>query len=41
MVFGTGIVRHGPSTNQMVRHFKLKKLENYMRYQVDFLHIVR
>ena len=25
------------SANQIVRCFKLKKLENYMRYQVDFL----
>ena len=28
---------HRLSTNQIVRCFKLKKLENCMRYQVDFL----
>ena len=33
----TGIVRHRFSANQIVRCFKLKKLENYISYQVDFL----
>ena len=33
----TGIVRHRFSANQIVICFKLKKLENYMRYQVGFL----
>ena len=32
-----GIVRLRLSANQIVRCFKLKKLENYMRYQVGFL----
>ena len=31
------IVWHRLSANQIVRCFKLKKLKNYMRYQVDFL----
>ena len=35
--FWTGIVRHRLSANQLVRCFKLKKHEGYMRYQVDFL----
>ena len=37
MLFWAGIVWHRLSANQIVRCFKLKKLENYMRYQVDFL----
>ena len=37
LLFWAGIVRHRVSANQIVRCFKLKKLENYMRYQVDFL----
>ena len=36
LLFWTGIVWHRLSANQIVRCFKLKKL-NYMRYQVDFL----
>ena len=31
-VIWAGIVRHRLSANQIVRWFKLKKLENYMRY---------
>ena len=37
MLFWVGTVRRRLSTNQIVRCFKLKKLENSMRYQVDFL----
>ena len=37
LLFWAGIVRHRISTNQIVTCCKLKKLENYMRYQVDFL----
>ena len=37
MLFWVGTVRHRLSTNQIVRCFKLKKLENSMRDQVDFL----
>ena len=33
----TGIFRHMISANQIGRCFKLKRLENYMRYQVNFL----
>ena len=36
-LFWVGIVWHRLSANQVVRYFKLKKLKNYMRYQVDFL----
>ena len=36
MPFWAGIVRHSLSANQIVRCFKLKKLENYMRYQIHF-----
>ena len=36
-LFWACIVWHRLWTNQIVRCFKLKKLENYMRYQVDFL----
>ena len=39
--FWAGNVRHGLSANQITRHFKLKKLENYMRFHVDFLDVVR
>ena len=37
LLFWAGIVRHRLSADQIVRCFKLRKLENYMRYQVDFL----
>ena len=37
MLFWAGLVRHGLSSNQIVRCFKLKKLENCVTYQVDFL----
>ena len=37
LLFWAGIVRHRLSANQIVRCFKLRKLKNYMRYQVDFL----
>ena len=37
MLFWVGIVRHRLSANQIVRCFKLKKHENCMRWQVDFL----
>ena len=37
LLFWAGIVWHRLSANQIVRCFKLKKLKNYMRYQVDFL----
>ena len=37
MLFWVGIVRHRLSANQIVRCFKPKKLEKYMRYQVEFL----
>ena len=37
MLSWVGIVRHGLSANQIVRCFKLKKHENYIRCQVDFL----
>ena len=36
MVFWAGIVRYNLSTNQIVRCFKLKKLEKDMKYQVGF-----
>ena len=41
MQFWAGNVRHGLSAIQIARYFKPKKLENYMRFQVDFLHAVR
>ena len=41
MQFWAGDVRHGFSANQIARYFKLKKLESYMRFHIDFLHIVR
>ena len=42
MPFWVGIITQGLSTNQIVRCLKLKKLEKYiLRYQVDFLHVVR
>ena len=37
VLFQAGIVRHRLSARQIVRSFKLKKLENYMRYQIEFL----
>ena len=37
LLFWTGIVWHRLSANQIVRCFKLRKLKNYMGYQVDFL----
>ena len=37
LLFWASIVRQRLSANQIVRCFKLKKLENYLRYQVDFL----
>ena len=37
LLFWACIVWHRLSANQIVRCFKLKKLKNYMRYQVDFL----
>ena len=37
VLFQAGIVRHRLSARQIVRSFKLKKLENYMRYQIKFL----
>ena len=37
LLFWACIVWHRLSVNQIVRCFKLKKLKNYMRYQVDFL----
>ena len=37
MLFWACIVWHRLSVNQIVRCFKLKKLKNYMNYQVDFL----
>ena len=36
LLFWAGIVWHRLSANHFVRYFKLKKLKNYMRYQVDF-----
>ena len=37
LLFWAGIIRNSRSANQIVRCFKLKELESYMRYQVDFL----
>ena len=37
LLFSANIVWHRLSANQIVRCFKLMELENYMRYQVDFL----
>ena len=37
LLLWAGIVRHRLSANQIFRCAKLKKLENCMRYQVDFL----
>ena len=37
LLFWAGIVWHRLSVNQIVRYFKLKKIKNYMRCQVDFL----
>ena len=36
LLFWAGTVWHRLSANQIVRCFKLKKLKNYIRYQVDF-----
>ena len=41
MRFWAGNVRHGLSANQTARYFKLKKPENYMKFHIDFLHVVR
>ena len=41
LLFWAGIVWHGSSANQIVRCFKLKKIKNYMRYQVDFLLLLK
>ena len=42
MLFWFGIIKQGLplSANEIVRCFKLKKLQNYMTYQVDFLHVI-
>ena len=41
MLFLTGIVRHRLSTNQIVRCFKLKKLENYMTLcKIQKFHVI-
>ena len=37
LLFWAGIIWHRLSARQIVRYFKLKKLKNYMKYQVDFL----
>ena len=37
LLFRAGIVWYRLSANQIFRCFKLRKLKNYMRYQVDFL----
>ena len=37
LLFWAGIVWHRLSVSQIVRYFKLKKLKNYIRYQVYFL----
>ena len=41
MRFWAGNVRHELLANEIARYFKLKKLENYMSFHVDFLHVVR
>ena len=41
LVFWAGIVWHRISANQVVRDFKLEKLNNYMMYQVDFLLLLK
>ena len=41
MRFWAGNVRHGFSANQIARYLKLKKLENYTKFHIDFLHVVR
>ena len=41
MLFWAGIVRHSLSANQIVRCFELKNLRNDMRYQVDFLLLLK
>ena len=37
LLFWAGIIWHRLSANHIVRCFKLKKLKNYVRCQVDFL----
>ena len=37
MLFRVGIVGHRLSANQIFRCFKRKKLENYLRYHIEFL----
>lgn len=39
-LYWVDIVRHGLSANQIAWFFKLKTLENYMGYQLHFLHVV-
>ena len=41
MLFWVDIISHRLSVNQIVRCFKLKKLGNYMRYQVIFLLLLK
>ena len=41
MLFWAGIVRHSLSANHIVRWFKIKKLRNYMRYQVNLLLLLK
>ena len=41
MLFWVDIFRHRLSVNYIVRCFKLRKLENYMRYQVEFLLLLK
>ena len=41
MLFWVDIFRHRLSVNHIVRCFKLRKLENYMRYQVEFLLLLK
>ena len=41
ILFPAGIVRRRLSANQIVRYFKIKKPENYMRYHVNFLLLLK
>ena len=41
MLFWAGIVRHRHSVNHIVKCLKLKKLKKDMRYQVDFLLLLK
>ena len=41
LLFWAGIVWHRLSANRIVRCFKLEKLKNYMRYQFDFLLLLK